>query len=143
MASFSLYTYNTNPSYTYNRYSFLLHSSHCFVHYSQDLVSLTETSEFRKFHQLIGFLTRFCIQIHYSLILLTFRSFGQSSHSIRAQNRPPDVRLSRRGAGQGDEAHASGAEAHVSALKMQNFATEARAHVQRRTPLYRGATPLQ
>ena len=46
VASSSLYTYNTNPSYTYNRYSFLLYNSHCFVHYSQDLVSLSETSEF-------------------------------------------------------------------------------------------------
>ena len=47
VASSSLYTYNTNPSYTYNRYSSFLYNSHCFVHYAQDLVSLSETSEFR------------------------------------------------------------------------------------------------
>ena len=58
------------------------------------------------------------------------------------RNRSSEVRLSHRGVGQGDEAHASGAGAHVSTSKTRKFTTEAHAHVQRRMPLYRGATPL-
>ena len=62
VASSSLYTYNTNPSYTYNRYSLFFYSSLCFVHYAQDLVSLSETSEFRKIYHIPGLLTLFAFK---------------------------------------------------------------------------------
>ena len=45
------------------------------------------------------------------------------------RNRSLDACLSHRGVGQGDEAHASGAGAHVPVTKTQNFTTEAYAHV--------------
>ena len=111
------------------------------IHYAQDLVSLFETSEFRKVYQTSRVSHPFHVQKHYSMVQLQFKSYGWSSQSNRARNRSPDARLSHRGVGQGDEAHASGAEAHVTAQKCAKEWQRRRAKVQRRTPLYRGATP--
>ena len=86
VASSSLYTYNTNPSYTYNRYSSFLYNSHCFVHYAQDLVSLSETSEFRKIYQIPGLLTLFVflniIQVFKSKLKHTDELPVQPEHEI-------------------------------------------------------------
>ena len=84
----------------------------------------------------------FCISKHYSGVQIQIKTHGWTSRSTRARNRPSDTRLSYRGAEQGEEAHVSGAEAHVTVPKTQRFAAEAHVHVQRRTPLYRSATPL-
>ena len=125
-------------TYTY----ILSYTLHYVINYSQDLVSLSETSEFNVILSNRGVTHPNHVLKYCFIILIDYRSHKWSSQSNRAQTRSSEVHLSHRGASQGDEAHVSGAEAHVAAPKTRNFVTEARAHVQRRTPLYRGATPL-
>ena len=138
VASSSLYTYNTNPSYTYNQYSLFFYNyssgSLCsrFSLFVWDFRIQEKLSISRASHP-------FCIQKHYSGVQLQSETYGWTFRSYRIQSRPSNTCLSHRGAEQGEEAHVSGAEAHVTVPKTRKFAAEVHVYAQRRTWLYRGA----